>query len=171
MTENKVAVVNSSDEVIGAMSREEAKEKGLAVRIVGIILFRKNGNVVLHKIAANKAYCPMKWTVSAAGHVDAGESYELAAQRELCEELGVCGVPLNCLNSYDAFYHEGKFKGRVKIFFRTYKVVFDGKLSPDPKEIAEVREFSRAELIDLFQRDPDAFSGLVQKVIKDCIIH
>ena len=53
-----------------------------------MFLVNKHGAVLLQKRSLWKDRQPGKWDSSAAGPLDAGESYEEAAVRELKEELG-----------------------------------------------------------------------------------
>ena len=48
----------------------------------------EKGELLLQKRAANKKQNPNKWGVC-AGHIDAGETVEVSAIRELEEELGL----------------------------------------------------------------------------------
>jgi isopentenyl-diphosphate Delta-isomerase len=70
-------------------SRTIAHQKGLWHRTVHIWIVNRNGWVLLQKRAMNKEVYPGLWDISCAGHVDAGESSEEAALRELREELGL----------------------------------------------------------------------------------
>lgn len=54
-----------------------------------IWFFNSEGNVLLQQRAASKTICPLLWDVSVAGHIDAGETPERAAVREVNEEIGV----------------------------------------------------------------------------------
>jgi predicted NUDIX family NTP pyrophosphohydrolase len=44
----------------------------------------------VHKRSLSKDINAGLWDTSAAGHVDAGEMYDVCAHRETIEELGVC---------------------------------------------------------------------------------
>mgnify|MGYP000985353457 CR=1 FL=1 len=82
-------VVNAEDEIIGTATRAEIHEKNLAHRSVHILVFDKYKRVYLQQRSKFKDTHPLAWTSSASGHIDAGESYENAAIRELEEELSL----------------------------------------------------------------------------------
>ena len=85
----RFAVVNESDHVIGDAPRTEVHANNLRHRAIHILLFNGAGELFLQKRSRLKDRHPNVWDSSAAGHVDAGEQYDEAAQRELREELGV----------------------------------------------------------------------------------
>jgi len=70
-------------------SREDAHRSGLWHRTVHVWILNGNGELLLQKRALTKDVYPDYWDISCAGHIDAGESPETAALRELSEELGV----------------------------------------------------------------------------------
>ncbi len=70
------------------MDKEEAHDKNLLHNEVAVFILNDNNQVLLQKRGANKRYNPNKWALC-AGHVDAGESLETAALREIEEEVGV----------------------------------------------------------------------------------
>ncbi|MEP6822650.1 MAG: 16S rRNA (adenine(1518)-N(6)/adenine(1519)-N(6))-dimethyltransferase RsmA, partial [Chthoniobacterales bacterium] len=83
------AVVDAADRVIGAAPRSTVHGNNLLHRAVHILLFNDAGEVFLQKRSLLKDRHPGVWDSSAAGHVDAGEEYDDAAERDLKEELGV----------------------------------------------------------------------------------
>ena len=70
------------------MDKEEAHDKNLLHNEVGIFIINDKREVLLQKRSANKRFSPNKWGLC-AGHVDAYESLETAALREIKEEVGL----------------------------------------------------------------------------------
>ena len=83
------AVVDANDRVVGASPRATVHANNLLHRAVHILLFNDAGELFLQKRSRLKDRHPNVWDSSAAGHVDVGEEYDQAAERELTEELGV----------------------------------------------------------------------------------
>ena len=74
------------------IDRETAHAKGVLHRTSHVWLARrKKGKVqiLLQKRAKHKSSFPGCYDISSAGHIPAGNSYEVSALRELEEELGV----------------------------------------------------------------------------------
>jgi len=81
-------LVDENDVVIGAVSRDEVHARDLRHRAIHVMLFNQAGETFLQKRSIWKDRNPAQWDSATAGHVDAGESYEQAARRELMEEIG-----------------------------------------------------------------------------------
>ncbi len=82
-------VVNDWDQVIGQRPRAEVHRLGLKHRAVHIFVCNGRGEVFLQKRSQSKDRFPGAWDSSASGHLEAGESYDACALRELREELGL----------------------------------------------------------------------------------
>ncbi|MCO5051686.1 MAG: NUDIX domain-containing protein [Verrucomicrobiae bacterium] len=89
MTEEIFDVVNERDEVIGQAPRKEVHAKQLRHRAVHVLVFNARGEVFLQKRSQWKDTARGQWDSSASGHVDAGETYDACAVRELREEIGL----------------------------------------------------------------------------------
>lgn len=82
-------IVNEQDEVIDTRPRQEVHDRALLHRAVHILVFNRQGELLLQKRSAWKDREPGKWDSSAAGHLEPGETYAAAAARETEEELGI----------------------------------------------------------------------------------
>ncbi|MFQ5482644.1 MAG: NUDIX domain-containing protein [Nitrospinaceae bacterium] len=82
-------VVDAEDRVLGQATRGEVHAKELLHRSVHILVFDFEGRLFLQERSAAKDENPGFWDTSAAGHVNAGETYLDCAHRELMEELGL----------------------------------------------------------------------------------
>ncbi len=82
-------IVNDRDEVTGQATRREVHERGLKHRAVHVLVLNPKGELFVQKRSATKDTFPGRYDSSASGHLDAGETYDACAARELCEELGI----------------------------------------------------------------------------------
>lgn len=71
------------------LTRKQIHEKGLWHKIVVIAIIDKNGNILMQQRSKNRTKNPLKWDVSAAGHVSSGQTSIEAAIRETIEEVGI----------------------------------------------------------------------------------
>lgn len=69
--------------------KSEIHAKGHYHNTAHIWFYTKQGEILLAQRAATKTLHPLLWDVSVAGHVDAGESIEKGAIREIQEEIGL----------------------------------------------------------------------------------
>lgn len=93
MPEEYLDVVDDRDQTLERRPRRVIHAEGLRHRAVHILLFNDQGLLFLQKRSMKKDLNKGLWDSSAAGHVDAGESYGDCAPRELHEELGVNAEP------------------------------------------------------------------------------
>jgi 16S rRNA (adenine1518-N6/adenine1519-N6)-dimethyltransferase len=84
-----LAVVNDQDHPVEPRDRATIHREGLMHRAVHVFILNRQGDLFLQKRSHRKDRFPNRWDSSAAGHVDAGESYDDCAHRELREELGI----------------------------------------------------------------------------------
>lgn len=107
-------------------------------RACHMLLFNSSGEVFLQKRSMSKDKSPGLWDFSAAGHVDAAESYLDCAVRELEEELGLVVAPSALTERFkmDPAAENG-FE-----FAMVYTLVSDGPLQLEPREIDDGRWMS-----------------------------
>ena len=103
----------------------------------------ETGALLLQKRRMDKDIQPGKWDTAVGGHLDAGETFESAAQRELAEELGVT-EKVTLIKLFDSKIRNDVESENVRIFGAELAGPFNFQKS----EIDEVRFFSAAELAD-----------------------
>lgn len=152
-----IVYVDEHDTVIGAGSRREALEKGIAHRIARVFLFNQKGEILMQKRSENLLSLPGRWDQSAAGHVDEGESYLEAAEREMEEEIGLSDAPLTLVGK--SFYTEETDEPLVKKRFNAlYIAMYDGEIHFNKDEVSEVCWISPTKLKELMEAKPNDFT-------------
>jgi 16S rRNA (adenine1518-N6/adenine1519-N6)-dimethyltransferase len=144
-------VVDKEDCLLGAAPRSKVHGDNLRHRAVHIFIFNQIGDVLLQKRSRWKDRHPLLWDSSAAGHVNAGEDYDLAAKRELQEELGI-GIPLRKVLKLPASDRTGQE------FIWLYCGQNEGKFRPNRSEIDAVRFFPSAVVTDWIAARPGDFA-------------
>lgn len=139
-------VVDEQDRQVGVARRADIHARGLRHRSAHVLVFDGRARLYLQRRSLGKDSHPGKWTTSASGHVDPGESYEQAARRELAEELALAGEPrfLAKLAAGPATENE---------FAAVFWLVSDQRPRPNPLEISEGAFFTREQAVEL-GRDP-----------------
>ena len=133
---------------------EEGHLKGKATRtechsgtfllhpVVHLHVFNSEGKLYLQKRAMDKDIQPGKWDTSVGGHVDYGETIEVALRREVGEELGI-------FDFEPVFIRRYKFVStREAELVHSFYTVYDGEILPEPVEITEGKFWSRDEIVE-----------------------
>ena len=116
--------------VIGEVTRAEMRAGNLLHRSVFVVVRNDADELLVHRRASWKDLWPNHWDIAVSGVVSAGESWELAASRELAEELGASGEL--------AYLGEGTFEDdEVRELARIYQVRTDGPFEFADEEIVE----------------------------------
>lgn len=155
--EPKVVVVNDRDEVVGAKLKKNAIKQGLIHRIARIFVFNQKGELYLQQRGGN-VHFPNLWDQSVGGHVDEGETYELAAHRESQEELHLTELPLKEIATY---FSEVKNPDGVLLrrFNRLFSATTSQKPRWDPSEVQDGRWVSMDDLNQWIKHSPGDFTG------------
>ncbi len=139
--------VDENDHPIGPIGRDDSRKSGARYRIVRVSVEDSDGNVLLQKRLETKKTYPGCWDTSAGGNITYGETYEVAAERELYEEVGIEGV---ALEEQAYFYGEvvDPAGNKMNRFTKVYKAVVPRtiKVTPQSEEVAELRWVTPEEL-------------------------
>ena len=137
--EEMLDIVDDNDSIIRQATWDEMHKKGLTHRSANVFVFNSKGEIFVHKRAKNLALYPGMLDVKMGGIVKAGESYEVAAKRELKEEAGIENAKLDYLFSF-------KFRGKQNNNNRkVFKCVYDGKMNLQKEEVESGRFMKIAE--------------------------
>lgn len=137
----QVAIVDEQNRVTGAAPRSRMRAERLLHRSTYILVFDSAGHLLVQKRTMTKDVFPGFWDPCTGGVVQAGESYEESAERELAEEMGIRGVPLETLGD---FYFEDP---RSRVFGRVFQCTWDGDVIPQPEEVQFVEKMTPAEIL------------------------
>jgi 8-oxo-dGTP pyrophosphatase MutT (NUDIX family) len=77
----------------------------------------ERGTVVLLQLRRGTGYMDEHWAAAAAGHVERGETAEVAARREAREEVAVEDVELRFVTAMQRTAHDLPIDERVDFFF------------------------------------------------------
>ena len=142
ITDNELlAVVDENDTVIDTQPRGKIHRQGLRHRAVHILVINNREQLFLQKRSLSKDINPGLWDTSAAGHVDAGESYDHCAKREISEELG---IPNNI--SLELLFKLPASTATGMEFIKVYRCMHNGPFILARDEIEQGEWFATTEI-------------------------
>lgn len=148
-----IDIVNEKDEVIGRELKSKKPELGFISRVVAVFVMDSNNKVIICQRSPHKKNDPNKFDLSACGNVDAGETYENAAMRELFEETGINAK----LTFIDKSYAENIHNNIVHKYFVG---IFLANSDEGPKlnhEVVSFRRMTVQEIDKEIYKNPDNF--------------
>jgi 16S rRNA (adenine1518-N6/adenine1519-N6)-dimethyltransferase len=151
-----IQVVDEENRPLAPKSRATVHRENLFHRSVHLFIRNGRGELLLQRRSQRKDKFPGHWDSGAAGHVDADESYEEAAARELVEELGI-SIPLSRLGAVSASSRTGYE------FVEIYGGNCEGPLTVNESEIESVGWFEIPMIDQWIARRPTDFAdGFVE---------
>ena len=166
MMEENFDVLTPLGEFTGEIaSRDECHTQGLWHRAVFAFIINTKGEILLQQRSLNKKLWPNKWDVTVGGHVESGEFGRQALVRECKEELGidVNDSDIRFLVSSTSVYNkEGYINNHYDECYLIFKDIELSELNLQEKEVADVRYFSKNEII---WRINNNYEGLTEKTV------
>ncbi|MEE9332773.1 MAG: NUDIX domain-containing protein [Granulosicoccaceae bacterium] len=147
-------IVNEADEVVAHATRDAVHAGNHLHRATHMVLQNSSAEVFVQLRSLSKDMHPGLWDTSAAGHVDAGESYIDCAVRELQEELGVQVLA----DQLHEFMRVAPSEDNGYEFVRVYWVNSDAPITLEAKEIDDGRWMSASALDNWLAESPGDFT-------------
>ncbi len=149
-------VIDESEAVIRQTDYLTVHKEGLLHKYVQLVIERDGGAIALQRRSIRNRNYPRTLDASAAGHVDAGETYEQAILREANEELGINLSPADLVPLGRI---ENKDLPVENMIGRLFLAKWNAPLNLDPHEVEEVVWMTLADCLTMFDREPKAFCG------------
>ena len=159
----EVILVNTNDEQIGTLEKLAAHEQGLLHRAFSVLIFNKNGELLIHQRAHDKYHCAGLWTNTCCSHQRIGETNEQAAQRRLQEEMGFT-APVKTIGSL--IYHV-EFENGLTEYEYDHVLIgsFNHQPNPNPDEVADWKFITLEELEKEMKEFPDKYTFWFKEIM------
>ena len=150
-------VVDEHDHVLGHDSKAALhRGSGTLHRAFSIFLFNPQGEVLLQQRSDRKTLWPAFWSNTCCSHPRRGETYEIATQRRLEEELGVSAeLAFTHRFQYQAQYDAA---GAEHELCSVYVGCIDGDPNPNPSEVADWRWIAPCALDQWLSERPETLT-------------
>ena len=118
-------IVDEDGHITGAATRGECHNGSMQLHpVVHLHVFNSKGELYLQKRPDWKDIQPGKWDTAVGGHIDLGESVDIALEREVREELGITDLIPTRVCQY-VFQSD---RERELVFVHT--TTYDGEIAP-----------------------------------------
>ena len=160
-----VILVDDQDNQIGTMEKMEAHVKALRHRAFSVMVFNRNGEIMLQQRALSKYHCGGLWTNTCCSHPRIGETNLAAAHRRLGEEMG-----FDCdLQELYSFNYEAKLDHGLTE--KEHDHVFVGNFDDEPKiNREEVENWKWIKLNDLkkeLTEKPEQYTFWFREIMRE----
>ncbi len=161
--------------------KSDAHKNGWYHNTIHLWLYTLRGEMLLQQRSHKKAIHPLLWDVSAAGHIDAGETFVEAALRETKEEIGLELQPKDLMKigveCHESSYNDGTIQDNEfhQVFIAELKTKLN-QLIPQKEEVealklVSIEEFevllTHSEANHHFIPSNKSYYKFVLKAIKD----
>ncbi len=153
-------LVDADGVVTGSATRGECHSGSMLLHpVVHLQLFNTKGDIYLQKRPDWKDIQPGRWDTAVGGHVDYGESVEIALRREVREELGIVDFEATFLCRYI-------FESSVeRELVNTFTCVYEGDITPSA-ELDGGRFWSRQEIKEAIAKGDDLTANFTQEYLQ-----
>jgi isopentenyl-diphosphate delta-isomerase len=156
-TNNKVMLVNETDNNLHLMEKNLAHQQGLLHRAFSVFIFNDKGEMLIQQRAACKYHSAGLWANSCCGHPLHPSDFKENAEVRLNQELGI-DVSLTWQDSFQ--YIENVSNNMVENeYVHLYMGVFNGELHINRNEVQAIKWIQWSDLLKQVTHQPTSFSS------------
>lgn len=162
----KLIAVNKQNKILGYKTWQECHSlKGVLHRAFSIFVVNNKGEILLQKRSKYKPLWPLFWSNTCCSHPRKRETIKEVAERRLKEELGFTTLLKEIFKfNYRAVYQNIGSENEVcTVLLGKY----NGKITPNKKEVADYRWVSLGQLKKEIKEKPEVSTPWFRKIIKN----
>lgn len=162
MKDIRIIVVNGEDKIINYLPRSVVDAQQFRYRVSALWITNSKGDILLARRAYTKSHNPGQFGPAVSGTLEKGETYKSNIIKEAEEELGIKNIR----------FKKGpkeKINGKYNYFGQWYTCVIDKPTSAfkiQKEEVAEIKWFSRKELLKQLKEHPNEFITDMRTILK-----
>jgi len=161
-----VVLVDENDKQIGTEEKLKAHQDGGKLhRAISILLFNKDGQLLLQRRALSKYHAPGKWANTCCSHPRENEPVEEAAFRRLKEEMGF----ENTMEKVFEIIYKADVGNDLTeweydhIFFGMYN---GNPIMPNPEEVSEYEWKTIEDIKEDIKNNPEKYAPWFVEILK-----
>lgn len=158
-----IPLLNSNWEIIGFKEKIAVHQEGLLHLAFSVLIFNKEGEILLQKRASSKYHSPSLWTNTTCGHPFPEEDIKEAATRRLQEEMGIsCNLDYQFTFSYKAAFTNGLVENEVDHVFYGH---YDGDVSLHPEEAEDYKWMTKENIKTDIKESPENYTVWFREIM------
>lgn len=159
-----VILVNENDEKVGLMEKIQAHKEGRLHRAFSVIIFNKEGDMLIHQRAKDKYHCGGLWTNACCSHPRDGEATDAASHRRLKEEMGFD----TSIKHIDSFIYKASFENGLieHEYDHIFAGFYDGEIQPNENEVAHWKYINLVQLKQDIEQHPTLYTPWFKEIIQ-----
>ncbi|MGV8152417.1 MAG: isopentenyl-diphosphate Delta-isomerase [Candidatus Nanoarchaeia archaeon] len=154
---NELILVNENDDVLGTESKNSCHQgDGKKHRAISALIFNDYQEVLVQRRSNHKILWPGSYDVSCATHVFPEETYQIAGERRLPQELGFYSrlellSKFDYIHKYNPYYSENEM---CALLIGKY----NGNIKPNKQEVTEFKWMSLDKLKEDISANPNKYT-------------
>jgi len=160
-----IQIVNEKDEITNYIPIETINYDKDIYRVSAIWITNSKEEILLARRGYNKKQNPGKWGPAAAGKLEKGETYESNIIKETKEEINLT-IEKKDIRKGPKF----RIKEKYNYFAQLFTLKIDKPIEhfkTNKKEVAEIKWFTKEELLKAVNEDSDELLDFLKKYIKE----
>ena len=165
--ENKIALVDEDDNIIGFDEKLKVHELGLLHRAFSIFAFNDNGQVLLQKRAKTKYHSPNLWTNTCCSHLIENCDFKTYMHERLVEEMCFdCELDFKFSFHYKIEFDYGLTENEID---HVYFGKWNGTPKPNPEEADDYKWMDWTVVINDIKINPGNYTYWFKEAVKKII--